>query len=194
MLDTENAILPIPLTTGLGALSPFTISITGDNSSDEITNTFDQTWYDFSQNYSYQINMDDDNLLNIKRDPANPRVLLYSYDENFGKINSLQINDIIITEEDLPECFNTNFPNTCVISVPEEYQLDELNITATNIWNGKSSAVLPEIDEVTLNPQLPDPEHLIFYGVLESWIILVLVFVLMTLAIFWIIKRYGDHT
>ena len=42
--------------------------------------------------------------MDIKRDPANPRVLLYIYDENFGKINSLQIHDIIITEEDLPEC------------------------------------------------------------------------------------------
>ena len=47
LLDTEDAILPIPLTTGLDALSPFTISITANDGTDEITNTFDQTWYDF---------------------------------------------------------------------------------------------------------------------------------------------------
>ncbi|MGI9566334.1 MAG: hypothetical protein ACR2LL_04890 [Nitrosopumilus sp.] len=122
LLDTEDAILPIPLTTGLDALSPFIISITGDNGINEVTNTFDQTWYDFSHDYSYQINMDDDNLLDIKRDEANPRVLLYTYDDNFGKINSLQINDVIITEDDLLECFKINSPNTCVIEIPQEYQ------------------------------------------------------------------------
>ena len=194
LLDTEDAILPIPLTTGLDALSPFTILITVDDDVNEVTNTFEQTWYNFSQDYSYEINMDDDNLLDIKRDEANPRVLLYSYDENFGKINSLQINDVIIEEENLPECFKTNSPNTCGIAVPEEYQLDELNIIATNIWNGKTSAILPEIDEVMLNPQLPDPEHLIFQEVLESWIILVLVFALMILVIFWIIKKYNENS
>ena len=190
LLDTEDAILPIPLTTGLDALSPFTISITGDNGVDEITNTFDQTWYDFSQDYSYQINMDDDNALDIKRDPANPRVLLYGYNENFGKIKSLKINDILITDDDLSECFKINSSSTCVIKIPQEYQLNELDIVATNIWNGKSVATLPEIDEVILNPTLPDPQHLIFDGILEPWIILVLVFALMILVIFYIIKKY----
>ena len=192
LLDTEDAILPIPLTTGLDALSPFIVSITGNNGSDEITNTFEHTWYDFSQDYSYQINMDDDNLLDIKRDTANPRVLLYQFDKIFGKITSLQINEIIIAEEDLPECFKTNSPSTCAIIVSEEYQLDELNIVATNIWSGKASIVLPEIDEVTLNPPSPDPEHLIFDRMLESWIIIVLVFTLMLLVIFWIIRKYQE--
>jgi len=131
--------------------------------------------------------------LDIKRDPANPRVLLYIYDENFGKINSLQIHDIIITEEDLPECFKINSPGICVTEAPQEYQLDELDITATNTWNGKSFTTLPEIDEVMLNPQLPDPEHLVFEGMLESWIILILVFTLIILQIFWIIKRYTKN-
>lgn len=177
----------------MGALSPFTVSITGDNGVYEITNTFDQTWYDFSQDYSYQINMADDNVLDIKRDEANPRVLLYSYDENFGKVTSLQINDVIILEENLPECFKNSSPSICAIPVPEEYQLDELNIIATNIWNGKTSAILPEIDQIVLNPQPPDPEHLIFDGVLEPWILLVLVFTLMILAIFWIIRKYHEQ-
>ncbi|MGI9567178.1 MAG: hypothetical protein ACR2LL_09235 [Nitrosopumilus sp.] len=193
LLDTENAILPIPLTTGLDALSPFTISITGDNGSDEITNMFDQTWYDFSQYYSYQVNMDDDNLLDIKRDPANLRVLLYDYNENFGKISSLQINDVIIEEDDLPECFKNNSPSICAIAVPEEYQLDKLDVVATNIWSGKASVILPSLDEVILNPSLPNPEYLIFKGTLEPWIIPVLVLALMVLAIFWVVKRYNEQ-
>ena len=193
LLDTQDAILPIPLTTGLDALSPFIISITADDGTNEITNTFDQTWYDFSIDYSYEINMDDDNVLNIKRDSANPRVLLYQYDDNFGEIESLKINDITINGEDLPECFKIKSPNTCVVSVPQEYQLDELSIVATNMWSGKASATLPEIDEVTLNPQPPDPQHLIFDGVLESRIVIVLVFLLMVLVVFWIIKRFKER-
>ena len=193
LLDTQDAILPIPLTTGLDALSSFTISITADDGIDEITNTFDQTWYDFSIDYSYEINMDDVNVLDIKRDPANPRVLLYQYDDNFGEIESLKINDITITENNLPECFKIKSPNTCVISVPQEYQLDELNIVATNIWSGKASVTLPEIDETQLNPQPPNPQHLIFDGVLESWIVIVLIFLLMVLAIFWIIRKYQEQ-
>ena len=193
LLDTEDAILPIPLTTGLDALSPFTISITGDNGVNEVTNTFDQTWYDFSQNYSYEINMDDDNVLDIKRDMVNPRVLMYTHDDNFGEIKTLQINDVVITEDNLLECFKNNSPSICVVPVPEEYQLDELDVVAINIWNGKASTTLPEIDKVALNPQPPDLEHLIFHGILESWIIMILVFALMILIIFWIIKKY-THT
>ena len=193
LLDTQDAILPIPLTTGLDALSPFTISITANNGIDEIANTFDHTWYDFSIDYSFEINMDDDNVLDIKRDPANPRVLLYQYDDNFGEIRSLKINDITITKDNLPECFKIKSPNTCVISVPQEHQLDELDIVATNVWNGKASAALPEIDETQLNPQSPDPQHLIFDGVLEPWIVIVLVFMLMILVIFWIIKRFKER-
>ena len=193
LLDTQDAILPIPLTTGLDALSPLTISITAYDGTNEITNTFDQTWYDFSVDYSYEINMDDNNVLNIKRDPANPRVLLYQYDENFGEIESLKINDITIESKDLSECFKIKSPNTCVVSVPQEYQLDELNIVATNMWSGKASTTLPEIDETQLNPQPPDPEHLIFDGILEPWIIIVLVFLLMVLVIFWIIRKYQEQ-
>ena len=79
------------------------------------------------------------------------------------------------------------------LQVPQEYQLNELDIVATNIWNGKSVATLPEIDEVILNPTLPDPQHLIFDGMLEPWIILILVFALMILTIFWIIKKYKEQ-
>ncbi len=189
LLDTEDAILPIPLTTGLDALSPFTISITANDGTDEITNTFDQTWYDFSIDYSYEINMDDDNVLNIKRDPANPRVLLYQYDENFEKIKSLQINDIIITDDNLPECFKIKSPNTCVISVPQEYQLDEINIIATNIWSGTAITTLSEIDETQLNPSPPNPITSIFDLVLYEWIVILLVLVFTGWLVYKIFKR-----
>ncbi|MGI9567610.1 MAG: hypothetical protein ACR2LL_11445, partial [Nitrosopumilus sp.] len=68
------------------------------------------------------------------------------------------------------------------------------NITATNMWKGTATTILPEIEEIVLNPQPPDPKHLISDGMLEPWIILVLVFALMILAIFWIIKRYNEQS
>ena len=86
LLDTEDGVLPIPLTTGLDALSPYTLSITADNGSIETTNEFDHIWYDFSIDYSYQINMGNDNVMKIKRDPGNMKVLKYFYDENFGEL------------------------------------------------------------------------------------------------------------
>jgi len=195
LLDSLSAKLPIPLTTGLDALSPFHVVITANNGIDgePVTNVFNNTWYDFSVDYNYQINMDSDNVLNIQRDAANPRVLLFQHDENFGEISSLQINDVTILKDDLPECFKTDSSGTCVIAVPHNHQLSELNITAVNIWNGMASVTLPEIDETILNPTPKDLEHLIFEGVLESWIVVILVFLLMMLAIFWIIKRYREQ-
>jgi len=193
LLDSESARLPIPLTTGLDALSPFHVIITASNGADDpVINVFDNTWYDFSIDYTYQINMDADNTLNIKRDPANLRVLLFEYDPNFGGIVTLQINDVIFAEDDLPECFNTESPSTCVIAVPQEYHLEHLDITATNIWNGISTATLDEIDETLLNPPPKDLEHLVFDGVLESWIIIVLAFLLVILAVYFIVKKYWD--
>ena len=194
LLDSKSARLSIPLTTGLDALSPFHVIITADNGIDDpVTNTFDNTWYDFSVDYTYQINMDSDNVLNMKRDMANPRVLLFEYDENFGEITSLQINDTTITKDNLPECFKVDSPSTCVIAVPQDHQLSELNITGTNIWNGISSVILPEIDKDMLNPPPKDLENLIFDVVLETWIVIILAFLLMILAISWIIKKYSEE-
>ena len=92
------------------ALSPFTISITAKNNDGtyEITNKFDHTWYDFSIDYSYEINMDDDNVMNIQRDTGNMRVFKYFYDENFGTLEHLDVNGIIFEWDDLPECFKIN--------------------------------------------------------------------------------------
>ena len=132
LLDTKDGILPIPLTTGLDALSPFTISITADNGSIEHTNEFDHIWYDFSIDYFYQLNMDDFNVLNMQRDPANMKVPKYFYDENFGVLESLSVNDM--PYEQLPECFGVKSSGACYISVPQDQQLAELNIVGVNMW------------------------------------------------------------
>jgi len=190
LLDTEDAILPIPLTTGLDALSPFTISVTGYNGIYDVTNTFDQTWYDFSVDYFYLVNMDIDNTLDIKRDTANPRVLLYTFDENFGEIKSLDINGVVFSDDDLPECFKIKSVGTCVISAPSEHQLAELNITAQNMWMGKATATLPEIDQTQLNPTLPDPVHFLFEGIVFDWMIIVLVMMLVVYFVYKIVRWY----
>ena len=161
LLDTEDGILPIPLTTGLDALSPYTISITADNGSIEHTNEFDHIWYDFSIDYFYQLNMDDSNLLNMQRDPANMKVLKYFYDENFGVLESLSINGITYDDE-LPECFGVKSSGACYISVPQDQQLAELEIVGVNMWGGESKITLHEITPEQLDPVPPNLINSIF--------------------------------
>jgi len=194
LLDTKDAILPIPLTTGLDALSPYNLEITGNNGVTEVTNTIEHPWYDFSIDYFYQINMDDSNRLDIKRDPANPRVLIYKYDENFGTIQSLEINGIVYDHENdgekvLPSCFQIKSTGTCILSLSESEYLAELDITATNIWNGASVATLPEIDPVMLNPSPPNPITSIFDLVLYEWIVILLVLMFTGWILYKIFKK-----
>ena len=192
LLDSESARLPIPLTTGLHALSPFYISISANDGTKEVTNIFDNTWHDFSIPYEYWINMDDGNTLDIKRDPANPRVLLYNYDPNFGQIKSLQINDITIGSDDLPECFKTRSENTCVIPVPQEYLADEVIISAQNIWNGTAKVTLSEVDEYIINPPSRKAESLLFEGVFAQWIAVLLGLSLIILVGFVAYRKYTE--
>jgi hypothetical protein len=193
LLDTEDGILPIPLTTGLDALSPFTISITADNGSMESTNKFDHIWYDFSIDYNYQLNMDDDNVLNIERDPGNMKVLKYFYDENFGVLESLFINDVPYDDDDeLPECFGIKSSGACYISVPDEHQLSELNIIGVNMWGGESMITLSEITLEQLNPVTPDPIHYIFEGVIHEWVVIILAMTFATFMILRIVKKYSS--
>jgi len=175
LLDTEDGVLPIPLTTGLDALSPYTISITANNGSIEKTNEFDHTWYDFLIDYNYQLNMDDDNVLNIQRDPGNMRVLKYFYDENFGELESLTINGEIFGGEDLPECFRIKSTSACYLPVPVDHQLSELNIVGTNMWGGESIKTLSEITPEQLALVTPNPISSIFDLVLYEWIVILLV-------------------
>jgi len=62
----------------------------------------------------------------------------YDNDESFGPLESLEINGMIFEGKDLPECFRIKSPNACYLSVPEDHQIDKLNITGTNIWGGTS--------------------------------------------------------
>ena len=194
LLDTKDAILPIPLTTGLNALSPYDLEITGSNGKIEVTNIIEHPWYNFSIDYFYQINIDDSNILDIKRDPANPRVLIYKYDENFGTIQSLEINGIVYDNENdgekvLPSCFQIKSTGTCILSLSESEYLAELDITATNIWNGASVAILPEIDPVMLNPSPPNPITSIFDLVLYEWIVILLVLMFTGWILYKIFKK-----
>ena len=189
LLDTEDGVLPIPLTTGLDALSPYAISITADNGSIEKTNEFDHIWYDFSIDYNYQLNMDNDNVLNIQRDPGNMRVLKYFYDENFGALESLEINGGIIEGKNLPECFKIKSTGTCYLPVPEDHKLAELNITGINIWGGTSVATLPEIDEIQLNPSSQNPITSIFDLVLYEWIVILLILMFTGWILYKIFKK-----
>jgi hypothetical protein len=190
LLDSQSARLPIPLTTGLHALSPFHISITADDGTKEVTNTFDNAWHDFSVPYKYWINMNDDNTLDIKRDSANPRVLLYNYDSNFGAIEFLQINDIVITGDELSECLKTRSESACVISVPQDYLADELVISSQNIWGGTAKIILPKVDEHIINPPNRKAESLLFEGVFAQWIAVFLGLSLIVLIGYLAYKKY----
>ena len=189
LLDTEDGILPIPLTTGLDALSPYTISITADNGSIEHTNEFDHIWYDFSIDYSYQLNMDDSNGLNMQRDPANMKVLKYFYDENFGVLESLSINGITYDDE-LPECFGVKSSGTCYISVPQDQQLAELEIIGVNMWGGESKITLPEITAEQLNPVPPNPINSIFNLTLFDFVSILLVLMIVTYILYRAVRWY----
>ncbi len=196
LLDSENARLSIPLTTGLHALSPFYVSITASDGTNEITHVFDNTWHDFSVKYEYLVNMDDDNALDMKRDPANPRVLLYAFDPNFGEIESLKINDKIFSGSTLSECFKTKSnddDNICFMPVPSDYLDDELNISAENIWGGIAKTTLPELDDVKISPPQRKAESLLFQGVFAQWIAVLLGLSLILLIGFIVYRKYRDQ-
>ncbi|WP_316504811.1 hypothetical protein [Nitrosopumilus sp.] len=191
LLDTEDGVLPIPLTTGMDALSPYIISITADNGDIETTNEFDHTWYNFSIDYSYQLNMDDDNVLNIERDSGNMKVLKYFYDENFGTIESLSINgEIFVGEEDLPECFRIKSTGACYLPVPEDHQLAELNIVGTNTWGGTSIKISPAITPEMLNPVVPDSIDSIFNLNMFDFVLILLVLMIVAYILYRIVRWY----
>jgi len=188
LLDTEDGILPIPLTTGLDALSPYTISITADNGFIEATNEFDHTWYDFSIDYFYHINMDDSNILNMQRDPGNMKVLKYFHDENFGVLEALSVNGV--SYDDLPGCFGVKSRGACYVSVPEEQQLAELNIVGENMWGGKATITLSEITPEQLNPVSPNPINLIFNLMLFDFVSILLVLMMVSYIMYRTILWY----
>ncbi|MGI9565572.1 MAG: hypothetical protein ACR2LL_00985 [Nitrosopumilus sp.] len=170
------------------------MSITADNGSIETTNEFDHTWYDFSIDYNYQLNTDDDNVINMERDPGNMRVLKYFYDENFGELESLEINSEVFKDDTLPECFKIKSPSACYLPVPEDHQLAKLNIIGTNIWGGISMETLPAITPEQLNPVVPDPIDSIFNLTMFDFVLILLVFMLVVYVLYRILYWYFSKT
>ena len=187
ILDTGEAIMAIPLTTSLQTLNPYELEITADDGAGNVvTHTFPHPWYEFSIDYDYTLNMADDNVLDIKRDTANPRVLFYKYNESFGTITSLSINGIDNVE--LPDCFEVRSAGSCTLLVPESEYLAELNIEAQNMWGGITSATLPEIDQ--LEPVIPDPLDAIFGLQVYDWILVLIVIMIMTVLTYKALKKF----
>jgi len=187
LLDTADAIMAIPLTTSLQTLNPYELQITAnDGGGDSVTHTFEHPWYEFSIDYDYTLNMADDNVLDIKRDPVNPRIMFYKYNEDFGTVESLNINGIVISGEDLPSCFGVKSVGICSILVPESEYLTELNVTAQNMWGGTSHTVQPEIEQ--LEPVIPVPIEAILGLHVYDWVLVLIVLMIMLVLgykIFW---------
>jgi len=188
ILDTGDAIMAIPLTTSLQTLNPYELEIVADDGAGNVvTHTFPHPWYEFSIDYDYTLNMADDNVLDIKRDPANPRVLFYKYNESFGTIDSLSINGIDMTPQ-LPNCFSVKSTGTCTVLVPETEYLAELDIEATNMWGGIASAILPEIEQ--LEPVIPTPLDAIFGLHVYDWVLVLIVILIMTVLIYKVLRKF----
>ena len=188
ILDTGDAIMAIPLTTSFHSLNPYELEITADDGAGNVvTHSFPHPWYEFSIDYDYTINMATDNELDIKRDPANPRVLFYKYNESFGTITTLSINGIDMTP-DLPNCFSVKSGGSCTILVPESEYLAELNIEGTNMWDGIASVALPEIDQ--LEPVIPDPINAIFGLQIYDWILLLIIIMIMAVLIYKVLRKF----
>jgi len=188
ILDTGDAIMAIPLTTSLQTLNPYELQITADDGVNSVTQTFPHPWYEFSINYDYTLNMADDNTLDIKRDPANPRILFYKYNENFGTVISLSINGIVIIGDALPDCFGVKSTGSCTILVPESQYLAELYIESQNMWGGIASVTLPEITQ--LEPVIPDPLDAIFGLKVYDWILVLIVLMIMLVLGYKVFKRF----
>jgi len=188
ILDTGDAIMAIPLTTSLQTLNPYELYITADDGVNSITHTFPHPWYEFSINYDYTLNMADDNVLDLKRDPANPRILFYKYNEDFGTVVSFSINGIVITGDDLPDCFGVKSSGICTILVPDSQYLAELFIESQNMWGGQSSITLPEI--VQLEPVIPDPLDAIFGLQVYDWVLVLIVLMMMLVLGYKIFQRF----
>ena len=188
LLDTGDAIMAIPLTTSLQTLNPYELQITADDGINSVTHTFPHPWYEFSIDYDYTLNMADDNVLDLKRDPVNPRIMFYKYNEDFGTVESLTINGIILSGDNLPSCFGVKSIGICSILVPESEYLAELNITAQNMWGGTSHTVQLEIDQ--LEPVIPVPVEAILGLHVYDWVLVLIVLMVMLVLGYKIFKKF----
>ena len=155
LFDSPDTIrLLAPYDFGLSALSPTTLSITTNN----ITHTIDERYYSFGGIEEIIINTQTDNILHADRDKS--KIVIYQ-PENFGLIDMVYIDDMIVEQE----C-----QSGCVILYPPE---DEITVSTYNKWEGMASVVLPEII-VPETPITDEPDYMIVLAVV---ILLVLVYV-----------------
>ena len=116
------------------------------------------------------------------------KVLKYFYDENFGVLESLLINDVL--HDDLPGCFGVKSSGACYISVPQDQQLAELEIVGINMWGGQSHIILPEIMPEQLNPVSPNPINSMFNLTLFDFVSVLLVLMIVAYILYRTVRWY----
>ena len=130
--------LDIPLNFGLGALSPYDITITADAKS----HTFDAETFQFYSNHLFIVNLDQDNILNVTRNENNKNLITIHYNENFGAIEQILVNG---------EEYERRCKTGCSIIIPTS---ETVTLEAYNVWGGRAV--------VALEPMEPEGESIKF--------------------------------
>jgi hypothetical protein len=141
--------LDIPLNFGLGALSPYDITITAGNQS----HTFDAETFQFYSNHLFVVNLDQDNILNVTRNENNKNVVTIHYDENFGPIEQVLVNG---------KEYERRCRTGCSIIIPDN---DTITLEAYNVWGGKASLSLDYIESKQQSIKF-DESSMIWYAAL----------------------------
>ena len=123
---SDMSHLQVPLSVGLGALSPISITI----SANQQTKQYDHDYIDFNAVNKITINVAHDNQLNITRYDGSITILPES---NFGEISKIYVNDTQITNVSCGRM-------TCTIQV---LGYDPLSIRVENTWGGQAHVDVP---------------------------------------------------
>ncbi|HWP52424.1 MAG TPA: hypothetical protein VNK07_00020, partial [Candidatus Binatia bacterium] len=141
--------LDIPLNFGLGALSPYDITITADAKS----HTFDAETFQFYSNHLFIVNLDQDNTLNVTRNENNKNLVTINYDENFGPIEKLLVNG---------KEYERRCKTGCGMIIPNNGMV---TLEAYNIWEGKAVAYLVPTESEEDSIKF-DESSIIWYAIL----------------------------
>ncbi len=141
--------LDIPLNFGLGALSPYDITITADTKS----RTFDAETFQFYSNHLFVVNLDQDNILNATRNENNKNLVTINYDENFGPIEQVLVNG---------KEFERRCKTGCSIIIPDN---EAVTLEAYNIWEGRAVATLDPMESEEEDIKF-DESNIIWYAIL----------------------------
>lgn len=141
--------LDIPLNFGLGALSPYDITITADTKS----HTFDAETFQFYSNHLFIVNLDQDNILNVTRNENNKNLVTINYDENFGPIEKLLVNG---------KEYERRCKTGCSMIIPNNGMV---TLEAYNIWEGRAVAYLVPTESEEDSIKF-DESSIIWYAIL----------------------------